>query len=88
MASRRSLGWTNLLHAYALIEAVIGLAGFAFPPLSLGMTAFTLDTLLPRLGNDAAAVGFKWLSGTVLILPQSVLRGMDLSADVGRADPS
>lgn len=75
-ASRRSLGWRNLLRAYAIIELVIGIAGALFHPIYGGITGFAYDTAFPNLPGSWAVQAFKWGSGALLILPQSILLGM------------
>lgn len=75
-ASTRSIGWRNLLRAYAIIELVIGVAGALFHPIYGGLTGFAYDTAFPNLPGSAAVQAFKWGSGALLILPQSILLGM------------
>ena len=75
-ASTRSIGWKNLLRAYAVIELVIGIAGALFHPLYGAITGFAYDTAFPNLPGGWAVQAFKWGSGALLILPQSILLGM------------
>lgn len=75
-ASTRSIGWRNLLRAYAIIELVIGVAGALFHPIYGGLTGFAYDTAFPNLPGGWAVQAFKWGSGALLILPQSILLGM------------
>jgi spermidine synthase len=75
-ASRLSARWRDLLLAYALIEALIGLISLAFHPLFVAATGFAFDSAIPRLGSPAAVHAFKWTLAAALILPQSVLLGM------------
>ncbi len=75
-ASRSSLHWRNLLRAYALIELIIGIAGALFHPTYVGLTGFAYDTAFPNLPGSVAVQAFKWGSGALLILPQSILLGM------------
>ena len=75
-ASTRSIGWRNLLRAYAIIELVIGIAGALFHPIYGGLTGFAYDTAFPNLPGSWAVQAFKWSSGALLILPQSILLGM------------
>jgi spermidine synthase len=76
LASRLSPRWRNLLLAYTLIEALIGLAGLAFHDVFVSASSFALDRAIPALGSPAAIHAFKWTLATLLILPQSVLLGM------------
>ena len=75
-ASRLSARWRDLLLAYALIEALIGLISLGFHPLFVAVTAVAFDTVIPALGSPAAVHGFKWTLAAALILPQSILLGM------------
>jgi spermidine synthase len=75
-ASRLSARWRDLLLAYALIEALIGLASLAFHPVFVAATAYAHDTAIPALGAPAAINAFKWALAAALILPQSVMLGM------------
>ena len=76
LCSRLSRDWKNLLAAYALAEAVIGVCALVFHPLFVAATDAAFDSVLPALGSEFAATWFKWLLGTALILPQSILLGM------------
>jgi predicted membrane-bound spermidine synthase len=79
---------TNPLAAYALVEAVIGLAALAFHPVFVGATDWSYEHLLPRLGDEWLALGAKLAVSCLLILPQSVLLGMTfplMSAGLARA---
>jgi spermidine synthase len=75
-ASRVSLRWRDLLLAYAVVEALIGLASLAFHAIFVAATAWAFDRVIPSLGSPAAVYAFKWALAAALILPQSVLLGM------------
>ena len=75
-ASRLSARWRDLLLAYALIEALIGLISLGFHPLFVAATGFAFDAVIPALGSPAAIHAFKWTLAAALILPQSILLGM------------
>src|SRR5688572_436949 len=85
---RRSAKLANPLAAYAVVEAVIGLAALAFHPIFVAFTDWSYDALLPRLGNEWLALAAKLGVSCILILPQSVLLGMTfplMSAGLVRA---
>jgi len=63
------------LHAYALVEAVIGALGLLFHFLFVGLTDWAHATLLPALPGDWTGLGAKVLLAALLILPQSFLLG-------------
>jgi spermidine synthase len=86
--ARRSAKLANPLAAYAVVEAIIGLAALAFHPIFVALTDWSYDWLLPRLGNEWLALAAKLAVSCVLILPQSVLLGMTfplMSAGLVRA---
>jgi len=77
------------LLAYALVEAIVGLAALAFHPLFAALTEWSYSSVLPALGGLALA--YKLALSCVLILPQSVLLGMTfplMSAALVRAAPA
>ena len=76
LCSRRSGSWRNLLRGYAITEALIGVAAFAFHPIFIAATEAAYTRILPALGGATSAVLFKWTLAGLLILPQSVLLGM------------
>ena len=75
-ASRLTTRWRNLIMAYAIIEAVIGIAALAFHAVFVEATAFAFDSLFPAVGSPAGVHAIKWSLAAALILPQSVLLGM------------
>ena len=88
--SRISGRWRDLLFAYAIIEALIGLAALVFHAVFNAATEYAFDQVLPAIGNPAGVQAFKWTLAAVLILPQSVLLGMTfplLTAGVVRLRP-
>jgi predicted membrane-bound spermidine synthase len=76
ICSRLSGRWKNLLRGYALTEALIGVAAFAFHPTFVAATEAAHTRILPYLGGAFTAVLFKWGLAGLLILPQTVLLGM------------
>lgn len=76
LASSDRMRRGNLLLAYVLVEAVIGLAGLLFHPLYVTVTAQAYDLLLPNLHSPLLVTVVKNGLAAALILPQSVLLGM------------
>ena len=76
LASRRSAGWRHLILAYAIIELIIGVIGLVFHPGFVAYVDFSQSTVLPALGAPALAHGYQWITGALLMVPQSVLLGM------------
>ncbi|MGB8436109.1 MAG: fused MFS/spermidine synthase [Burkholderiales bacterium] len=90
IASLRGVRWRNLLRAYAVVEALIGLAAFAFHGVFVAATDAAYVSVLPTLANATAAALFKWALAGALILPQSILLGMTfplMSAGLLRRHP-
>ena len=75
-ASRLTPSWRNLIMAYAIIEALIGIAALAFHAVFVEATAFAFDHMFPAVGSPAGVHAIKWSLAAALILPQSVLLGM------------
>ncbi|QND81903.1 fused MFS/spermidine synthase [Pseudoxanthomonas mexicana] len=91
LASRRSTGWRNLILAYGIIELIIGVVGLVFHPLFVGYVDFSQQTVLPALSSPGLAHAYQWISGALLMVPQSVLLGMTfpiLSAGYLRLAPN
>src|SRR5436189_2632884 len=89
-ASRWSARWSNLLLAYALVEALIGLASLAFHPVFVVTTGLAFDVIFPTLGSPFAVHAVKWSLAAALILPQSVALGMTfplMTGGVLRVEP-
>ena len=76
IASRLSARWRDLLLAYALIEAAIGLAALGFHGVFIAATALSFEHVIPALGSPFAVHAYKWALGAALLLPQSILLGM------------
>jgi predicted membrane-bound spermidine synthase len=90
VASRTSWRWGNLLRGYAIAEALIGIAAVAFHAVFVAATDTAYAKVLPALGSESIASGFKWALAGGLILPQSILLGMTfplMSAGVIRRYP-
>jgi hypothetical protein len=90
IASLRGVRWRNLLRGYAVVEALIGLAGFAFHAVFVAATDAAYASVLPALADATAAALFKWSLAGALILPQSILLGMTfplMSAGLLRRHP-
>src|SRR3954471_13654555 len=79
------------LLAYALVEAIVGVAALAFHPLFVALTDWSFASVLPALGAATLALAYKLALSCALILPQSVLLGMTfplMSAALVRAVPA
>jgi spermidine synthase len=74
-ASRASTRLRDLLLAYALIEAAVGVASLFFHHVFVAGSALAFDRIIPALGSPGAVQAFKWSFAAALILPQSVLLG-------------
>lgn len=68
--------WKNLLIAYAIVEAVIGLFALIFHEAFDSFLQLAYSSILPSINSAGAVQFFKWFSASLLIFPQSVLLGM------------
>jgi predicted membrane-bound spermidine synthase len=68
--------WKNLLIAYAVVEAVIGLFALVFHEAYDSFLQLAYSSILPSIDSAGAVQFFKWASASLLIFPQSVLLGM------------
>lgn len=76
IASRRSLRWTSVIRAYAVVELVVGLIGLVFHPLFVAYVDVSQQTVLPAIESDWLAHLYQWTSSAALIAPQCILLGM------------
>src|SRR3954463_14057005 len=79
------------LLAYAIVEALVGIAALVFHPAFVALTEWSFASVLPALGNEWLALAYKLALSCALILPQSVLLGMTfplMSASLVRAAPA
>lgn len=75
LCSRFDWGARRLLVGYAVVEAVIGLAGLVFHPFFEAYTGFSQSQVLPALSGTGMTTAWQWLTAGLLILPQCVLLG-------------
>ena len=75
LCSRFDWSAYRLLVGYAMVEAVIGLAGLVFHPVFEAYTGFSQLQVLPALSATGMTAAWQWLSAGLLILPQCVLLG-------------
>jgi spermidine synthase len=65
----------QLLWAYLLVEALIGVLGILFHRVFVSVTEVSLTEVIPALNSAFAINAYKWSLATLLVLPQSVLLG-------------
>lgn len=76
VVSRVGVRCRQLVMAYALVEALIGLIGLLFHGTFVSYTDFSQNSVLPSIGSEWVARVWQWSSSAMLIAPQSVLLGM------------
>ena len=76
LCSRRSLGWSNLLRGYAVVEMAVAVAAFLFHPAYCAFVDVSYTHVIPGLKTAAAINIYKWGGACLLILLPSVLLGM------------
>jgi len=82
--------WKNLLVAYALVEAIIGVFAFAFHETFDAFLQLAYSSIMPSINSVSAVQFFKWTAAALLIFPQSVLLGLTfplMTAGVIRCAP-
>src|SRR5947207_8088229 len=87
---KRSARMAHPLMAYAIVEALVGLAALVFHPVFVPLTDWADDSLLRALANEWLALAAKLALASLLILPQSLLLGAMfplMSAGLVRAAP-
>ena len=90
VASRYSSRAKIPILAYAAVELIIGLAALVFHTVFTGVIESFYATVLPSIGVPALGATLKWLTASILILPQSILLGMTfplMSAGIIRRFP-
>lgn len=75
LVSRFSLRFSRLIGIYAIVEALIAIAGLGFHPLFNVYTEFSQTIVLPALADTGWSVAWQWGSAATLIAPQTVLLG-------------
>jgi spermidine synthase len=78
------------LLAYAVVEAVLGIAALTFDPLFRGVQAWFFDSVVPAIETPWAIESIKWSVAAAMIVPQSLLLGATfplMSAGVVRLFP-
>lgn len=76
LVARFGGNWSNLIKAYALAEAAIGILGIAFHPVFVNFLDISYEHVLPALSGTSAVSAYKWGAAGLLILPQTILLGM------------
>ncbi len=65
----------NALMGYAVAEFVLGIAGLLFHVIYTNFVDFSYATAFPGLESPLLITIYKWTSGALLILPQSIILG-------------
>lgn len=74
--SRYGSNWSNLIRAYAVAEALIGVFGIGFHWMFVNFLDVSYGHIMPALPSADFVSLYKWLAAALLILPQTVLLGM------------
>ncbi|MBN1600896.1 MAG: fused MFS/spermidine synthase [Chitinispirillaceae bacterium] len=65
----------NCLKMYAVVEIVLGVAALAFHPVFQWYINVSYDNVIPFLDNPTLIFCYKWITSSIIILPQSMLLG-------------
>ena len=76
LVAHRSTRMRHPLRVYAIVEALLGVAGLAFHPVYTWVTEVAYGRLFPALGAGSTVTVVQWGLAAALILPQSILLGM------------
>ena len=74
-AGKRSERVARPLAAYAVVEALIGLAGLSFHAAFQATMRLAFDRLFPAIHGAAGVAAAKWALAALLVLPPSILLG-------------
>ncbi|MGK0297554.1 MAG: spermidine synthase [Gammaproteobacteria bacterium] len=75
LISRTTHRISNLLLAYALVEGIVGVFGLIFHNAFLFVNTASFETIIPVLGSPFLVQLYKFITASILILPQSILLG-------------
>lgn len=76
LASKKIHRWKNIILAYAIIEAIIGLLGITFHFVFTNSFSISFNYIIPLLETPFSIDIYRWSLGSILIVPQTVLLGM------------
>lgn len=65
----------NMLQAYAIAELLIGCTALIFHPIFTTYLSFSHDIVFPGLQSPFLLMLYKWITASLLILPQTILLG-------------
>lgn len=65
----------NLLVSYAVVEILLGLFALLFHGVFLKYLQISYDHIIPALNAPFLIIGYKWITASLIILPQSILLG-------------
>ena len=65
----------NLLDKFAFVELLLGVLALIFHPFFTWYQHLSFSTILPALNNTILIFLYKWISASLIILPQSLLLG-------------
>ncbi len=65
----------NMLQTYAIAELIIGLSALVFHPVFTSYVSFSHDIAFPGIHSSLVISIYKWITASLLILPQTILLG-------------
>lgn len=65
----------NLLLVYAVVEIALGTLGVVFHGVFISYLEFSFDRIIPSLNSSLLTNVYKWITASLVILPQSILLG-------------
>ncbi|MDG5814446.1 fused MFS/spermidine synthase [Chitinispirillales bacterium ANBcel5] len=75
IASMKMVRIKNLLAAFALIEVSLGIMALLFHNVFITYLSVSFDHIIPSLNSSFLISVYKWITASLIILPQSILLG-------------
>jgi predicted membrane-bound spermidine synthase len=75
LASLNSKRIKNMLATYAIAELLIGVSALVFHPIFTTYLSFSYNVVFPGVHSTIIASLYKWVTASLLILPQTILLG-------------
>ncbi len=65
----------NLLIGFAAAEIMLGIAALIFHPVFVSYLSLSYNTIIPALDSAFLTSAYKWITASLMILPQTILLG-------------
>ncbi|MDR3012413.1 MAG: hypothetical protein LBU70_04305 [Chitinispirillales bacterium] len=65
----------NLLLGYAIVEIALGISALVFHDIFIRYLDLSFSTIIPAIGRPRPVTLYKWITASLIILPQSMMLG-------------